>query len=95
MPQPKHPKHEPEHERERRPDHDRRRKRDEEDGGDDAVRHAAILARRWLGSPPPTTERYARALQQWHALPGAVFWPATDVTIDAAAARSAGKEGKS
>jgi hypothetical protein len=38
-----------------------------------------IIDRRWLGSAPPTAERYARALRQWQALPGAVVRPATDV----------------
>jgi hypothetical protein len=49
----------------------------EEEGGDDPARHARIQARRWLGSPPPTAERYARALRQWRALPGAVVSPGT------------------
>jgi hypothetical protein len=61
-------------------DHERHRERDREGSGDDPRRHASIIARRWLGSPPPTQERYARALQQWQALPGAVVRPATDVT---------------
>ena len=39
-----------------------------------------ILERRWLGSPPPTAQRYARAIEQWHALPGAVMYPPSDVT---------------
>ena len=63
---------------------DRERKEHREDEkrehrGDDPKKHAAIIARRWEGSPPPTAERYANALKQWHALPGAVHWPATDV----------------
>ncbi len=49
------------------------------ESGDDAKRHASIIERRWLGSPPPTAERYALAVRQWHALPGAVIQPATDV----------------
>ena len=53
---------------------------DEEESGDDPKRHASVIERRWLGSPPPTPERYARALQQWEKLPGAVSRPATDVT---------------
>ena len=57
----------------RRPDEKRR----EEKGGDDPARHARIQSRRWLGSPPPTAERYARALRQWRALPGAVVDPGT------------------
>ena len=45
---------------------------EEKESGDDAKRHASIIERRWLGSPPPTAERYAKALQQWQNLPGAV-----------------------
>lgn len=62
------------HERE-----ERRREREQKESGDDPARHASIIARRWLGSPPPTVERYRRALQQWHALPGAGPRPATVV----------------
>jgi hypothetical protein len=51
-----------------------------EDRGDDPRAHARIIERRWRGSPPPTAERYAQALRQWQALPGAVVSPATDVT---------------
>jgi hypothetical protein len=58
------------HERER--EHKREREDGREGSGDDPRRHAAILALRWEGSPPPTAERYARALRQWRALPGAV-----------------------
>ena len=58
--------HKDEHEREHR------REREREGSGDDPRRHTAILERRWMGSPPPTAEKYARALTQWHALPGAV-----------------------
>jgi hypothetical protein len=70
------------HKREKRHEHDHehRREHDREESGDDPRRHALIIARRWLGSPPPTADRYARAIQQWHALPGAVVTPATDVT---------------
>ena len=60
-------------------DYERRRDGDDdgdEEGGDDPLRHDMILARRWLGSPPPTAERYANALRQWLALPGAVVRPA-------------------
>jgi hypothetical protein len=63
--------------------HERRSDGDRGDRGDDPRKHAKIIERRWLGSPPPTAERYARALRQWHALPGAVVWPATDVTVAA------------
>jgi ABC-type Zn2+ transport system substrate-binding protein/surface adhesin len=80
--------HDREHEQDRDRDHDRDHHRHGGDGdgdghrdhsGDDPKKHAAIIARRWEGSPPPTAERYAHALKQWHALPGAVVWPATDV----------------
>jgi hypothetical protein len=71
-------RHEREREHERRPD--RYGDRDHEESGDDPERHARIIERRWLGSPPPTLERYARALRQWHRLPGAVVRPATDVS---------------
>jgi hypothetical protein len=64
--------------RRRAPSRDRDRDRCEE--GDDPRAHAQILERRWLGSSPPTAELYARALQQWRALPGAVMAPATSVT---------------
>jgi len=49
--------------------------------GDDPSTHAQILERRWLGSEPPTAELYARAREQWRALPGAVMSPASDVPI--------------
>lgn len=61
-------------EEEHRPDRDRKA------SGDDPRRHAKIIERRWLGSPPPTSERYALAHRQWHSLPGAVVGSATDVT---------------
>jgi len=55
----------------------RGKSREDDEAGDDPARHARIQARRWLGSPPPTAERYARALRQWRALPGAVIDPGT------------------
>jgi hypothetical protein len=58
------------------------REHEREHGGDDPKKHAAIIARRWQGSPPPTFDRYVRAIQQWHALPGAVASPATDFSPD-------------
>lgn len=64
------------------PEHERRS--DREHDGDDPAKHAAVIERRWEGSPPPTFERHALALKQWHALPGAVVWPATDVTPEPA-----------
>lgn len=53
--------------------------RDRKESGDDPLRHARIIERRWLGSVPPTPTLYARALQQWLALPGAVVRSAADV----------------
>jgi hypothetical protein len=53
-------------------EHKRERESRREGSGDDPRRHAAILALRWLGSPPPTAQRYAHALSQWRTLPGAV-----------------------
>ena len=50
-----------------------------EESGDNPERHARIIERRWLGSPSPTAERYARALRQWLALPGAIMRRASDV----------------
>jgi len=64
-------------------DDPRRRREHREEGGDDPLRHARILQHRWEGSPPPTAERYARALQQWRALPGAVVSPGTGMTARA------------
>jgi hypothetical protein len=74
--------HEHEHKREHGREHDRKHghehEHEREEGGDDPRRHASIIARRWEGSPPPNAERYAKALQQWRTLPGAVSSPATD-----------------
>lgn len=58
----------------------RRRREHREESGDDPLKHTMILQRRWLGSPPPTAERYARALRQWRALPGAVVSLGTGMT---------------
>jgi hypothetical protein len=60
-------------------EHKRSPERDREYSGDDPKAHAAILERRWLGSPPPSMARYALALRQWRQLPGAVVRPATDI----------------
>jgi hypothetical protein len=51
-----------------------------EESGDNPEKHARIIERRWLGSPPPTAELFANALRQWLALPGAVMQPASEVT---------------
>jgi hypothetical protein len=78
MPRPKDHEHKPEHEHDR----ERRREHEREHLGDDPKRHTEIIARRWLGSPPPTFDRFAKALKQWFALPGAVMRPPADVTDD-------------
>lgn len=75
------------HGHERRPDRGREHE-DEDEGGDDPNRHASIIERRWLGSPLPTLELYARALRQWQALPGAVARSATQVTTGAEPAQT-------
>lgn len=76
------------HGHERRPDRGREHEHEGEgegdhEDGDDPNRHASIIERRWLGSPLPTLELYARALRQWQALPGAVARSATQVTTGA------------
>jgi hypothetical protein len=90
------PEHNPkrEHEHEHEHEHKHRPDRDREESGDDPTRHAKIIERRWLGSPRPTAERYARAIRQWHALPGAVMWPATDAPAQPSPAGSAGRGNK-
>jgi hypothetical protein len=51
----------------------RQRRRDsKKDEHDDPRAFALIIERRWTGSAAPTAERYALALKQWAALPGAV-----------------------
>jgi hypothetical protein len=72
-------------------EHERHSDRDREDSGDDPLRHAQIIQRRWLGSPPPTFERYARAFRQWQRLPGAVVRPATTVTVEPPAPSGTGR----
>ncbi len=59
--------------RQGRPTRARRTRRDKgREKHDDPRAFALILERRWDGSAPPTPERYALALRQWAALPGAV-----------------------
>jgi len=87
MAKPKHRDHNHDHE----DDYDRRSHGHKEESGDDPARHASVIARRWLGSVRPTPERYARALQQWQALPGSVARPAASVV---AAAEKPEPEGK-
>jgi hypothetical protein len=60
--------------------HERQSERDREGSGDDPRTHANTIRRRWLGSAPPTPERFANALRQWRALSGAVVRTPTDVT---------------
>ncbi len=86
MPKSKPPEDEREREQEREREREREHKHREhereypyKDIGDDPARHAKILERRWLNSPPPTPARYARALKQWQALPGAVARSASDI----------------
>lgn len=99
----KHPEHEPKHEHEPGRKHDGGYDNappayEREESGDDAARHASIIARRWQGSQPPTAQRYAQAVQQWQKMPGAVSRPATDVAPPdekAADAKPAGEERES
>lgn len=37
------------------------------------------LARKWQGSSPPTPQAYARAIQLWRQLPGAIMTAPTDL----------------
>jgi hypothetical protein len=43
--------------------------------------HEEIIERRLAGGAPPTPEAYARALEQWHQLPGSVVRPPTDIAL--------------
>lgn len=63
-------------------DHERPRRR--RDGRDREV-HLEIIARRMEGGAPATPEAYARALEQWHQLPGSVVRPPTDLKSTQAA----------
>lgn len=78
---------EDEHKRRPKREDERRRheEREREASGDDPKRHAGIIARRWLGSPGPTAERYALAHRQWQNLPGSVSKSAPDVAGPTAA----------
>ena len=44
----------------------RRRREPERESGDDPLKRARILQRRW-GERPPAAERFARALRRWRA----------------------------
>lgn len=66
-------------------EHDRDRGKHEHEGhrprghGRERAVFLQYLATRWKGSAPPTAEAYARALQQWRKLPGAVMTSGTDL----------------
>jgi hypothetical protein len=49
---------------------------------DDPDEHLEIERRRFIGSEPPTPERYARAREQWSRLPGALSRPPMGEGID-------------
>jgi hypothetical protein len=49
---------------------------------DDPGEHLEIERRRFLGSLPPTPERYALAREQWYRLPGALVRPSMDPPVD-------------
>ena len=46
--------------------------------------HRDYVERQLGGGAPATPEGYARAIEQWHKLPGAVRVPPTELTRDAA-----------
>jgi hypothetical protein len=81
--------HDPHHERDHHLEHDGHEDDNGnegdggEDDGDSPARQAAIIALRWLGSVPPTAELYARARQQWLALPGATLRSSAEVQLPA------------
>jgi len=73
-----------------KPPHDRSResqrdhKRPEPDGRepyDDPEEHLEIERQRFRGGLPPTSERYARAREQWYRLPGSLVRPPMDPVI--------------
>lgn len=86
--------HDPHHERD---DHRQQHRHEDGDNGDNSdddgddedgdspARQAAIIALRWLGSVKPTAELYARARQQWLALPGATMRQAAELQLPSAA----------
>jgi hypothetical protein len=62
----------------RRPRDGEERKQRAEPGegpGKDRAVYLDLLRRRWLGSAPPTAQAYARALNLWSQLPGALPIP--------------------
>lgn len=70
-----HERHEDEHERHE--DEDKERPRRRRMGREHAV-HQQIIERRLGGGAPATPEAYAKALEEWHQLPGSVVRPPTD-----------------
>jgi hypothetical protein len=68
-----HERHEGEYERPEDKDQPRRRRM----GREHAV-HEQIINRRLGGGAPATAEAYAKALEEWHQLPGSVVRPPTD-----------------
>ncbi len=66
--------HEP---RERDREWDEGRPRPDAGGREHAV-FQQIIDRRLSGGAPATSEAYARALEQWHQLPGSIVRPPTD-----------------
>jgi hypothetical protein len=68
-----HAPHGDEHERHGDKDRPRRRRM----GREHAV-HQQIIDRRLGGGAPATPEAYAKALEEWHQLPGSIIRPPTD-----------------
>jgi len=54
--------------------------------------HRDYVERRLRGGAPPSPEAYARALEQWHRLPGSVSTPTSEVRREEA--EKAPKEGE-
>jgi hypothetical protein len=76
-----HPQHEHEHDHGRNDEHegpgDRDQPRRRRMGREHAV-HEQIVERRLGGGAPATPVAYAKALEEWHQLPGVVMRPPTD-----------------
>ena len=83
----------------------RRRKRPPGDGEEqrqgpgnpdaDPVRiHREYVERRTGGGAEPTQDAYARAIRQWHQLPGAVSAPATELSGEETARKPDDDEGE-
>jgi hypothetical protein len=70
----RHETHEPEYREHEKPERPRRRR-----AGRDRKVHQEIIARRMEGGAPATPEAYAKALEQWHQLPGSVVRPPSDL----------------